>query len=39
MKNLDKEVKKEIINYCREVINKLNISYLKTNYVFKNEFY
>lgn len=38
MKNLDKEVKKEIINYCREVINKINISYLKTNYVFKNEF-
>jgi hypothetical protein len=34
----DKETKKEIVAFCRRTINKLNLSYLKDNGVFKNEF-
>jgi hypothetical protein len=38
MNNLDKEIKKEIVKYCREVIAKLDLTYLKKNDVYKNEF-
>lgn len=38
MKKLNKKIEKEIIAYCRGVIKKLNLEYLKTHLVNKNEF-
>lgn len=32
------EIRKEIIEYCREVTAKLNIDYLKESFIFRNEF-
>lgn len=32
------EIRKEIIEYCREVTGKLNIDYLKESFIFRNEF-
>ncbi|MEO6304893.1 MAG: hypothetical protein ABIP51_17160 [Bacteroidia bacterium] len=38
MKDLNKEVKKEIVSYCEDLMTKLNSNYLKTNNIYKNEF-